>query len=231
MRKSSSPHGICVMYATTYLPTIGPRMMLACPEGEIWSCFGANDVQYGVTATTFATSIDALALAVKTARRRGGIATTPMSTNATHQTTLRAYAVKCATAAVANGLAFADVNMAMVDALAAGTTVNADTVHPNLAGHAVIAKCLEAARRGIQWRAPLLSFGAIAAGAAATVTVDMLTVRIGDRVAVTPPAGLNAGIVISAWVSAADVVTLRAFNATSGSITPDTDLFQIQVWT
>lgn len=66
-----------------------------------------------------------------------------------------------------------------------------------------------------------LTFGSIAAGASATQTVSVAGAQVGDGVVIgLPAAGLNAGLVPVAWVSAAGSVTLRLRNVSSGAITP-----------
>jgi hypothetical protein len=66
-----------------------------------------------------------------------------------------------------------------------------------------------------------LTFGSIAAGASATQTVSVSGAAVGDGVVIgLPAAGLTAGLIPSAWVSAAGSVTLRITNTTGGAITP-----------
>jgi hypothetical protein len=66
-----------------------------------------------------------------------------------------------------------------------------------------------------------LTFGSIAAGASATQTATVTGAAVGDGVVVgLPAAGLTAGLIPTAWVSAAGVVTLRITNITSGALTP-----------
>lgn len=66
-----------------------------------------------------------------------------------------------------------------------------------------------------------LTFGEIAATASATATITVTGAVAGDRVVLgLPAAGVTAGIVLTAWVSAADTVTVRATNITGGALTP-----------
>jgi hypothetical protein len=66
-----------------------------------------------------------------------------------------------------------------------------------------------------------LTFGSIAAGASATQTVSVTGAAVGDGVVIgLPAAGLTAGLIPTAWVSAAGSITLRITNTTSGAITP-----------
>lgn len=66
-----------------------------------------------------------------------------------------------------------------------------------------------------------LTFGSIGAGASATQTVSVAGAAVGDGVVIgLPAAGLTAGLIPSAWVSAAGSITLRITNITGGAITP-----------
>ncbi len=66
-----------------------------------------------------------------------------------------------------------------------------------------------------------VTFGAIGAGASASQAVTVAGALVGDGVIVgLPAAGIDAGVLVTAWVSGANTVTIRATNITSGSITP-----------
>lgn len=65
-----------------------------------------------------------------------------------------------------------------------------------------------------------LDFGSIGAGAVAELTIPLTGAVAGDSVAVAAPAALEAGLVFSAFVSAADTVSLRVGNLTAGAIDP-----------
>jgi hypothetical protein len=66
-----------------------------------------------------------------------------------------------------------------------------------------------------------LTYGSIAAGASATQSISVPGAQTGDGVVIgLPAAGLTAGLIPTAWVSAAGTVTLRITNITSGAITP-----------
>lgn len=66
-----------------------------------------------------------------------------------------------------------------------------------------------------------LTYASIAAGASASQTVAVSGAQVGDGVVIgLPAAGLTAGLIPTAWVSSAGVVTLRITNITSGEITP-----------
>lgn len=65
-----------------------------------------------------------------------------------------------------------------------------------------------------------LNFPSIAAGATAELTITVTGAAVGDAVALAPPATVEAGVVWSARVSAANTVTVRMANVTSGAIDP-----------
>lgn len=66
-----------------------------------------------------------------------------------------------------------------------------------------------------------LTFGEIATTASATANITVAGAAVNDRVVLgLPAAGVTAGIVLTAWVSAADTVTVRATNVTGGALTP-----------
>lgn len=62
--------------------------------------------------------------------------------------------------------------------------------------------------------------GAIAAGSAGTQAVTFTGCFLGDRVEFTPRTAFNDGLIVTAAVLANGTITFRAFNATTGSITP-----------
>jgi hypothetical protein len=66
-----------------------------------------------------------------------------------------------------------------------------------------------------------LTYGSIGANTSASQTVSVPGAEVGDGVIVgLPAAGLDAGLIPVAWVSAAGSVTLRLRNVTGGAITP-----------
>lgn len=65
-----------------------------------------------------------------------------------------------------------------------------------------------------------LNFGSIATLAQADLTITVIGAAVGDYVMLSLPAAPTAGIVFNAFVSAADTVTIRATNATAGSVDP-----------
>lgn len=76
-----------------------------------------------------------------------------------------------------------------------------------------------------------LNFPAIAANSHADLTITVTGAVIGDAVALgTPTAAAAAtGMIYTAWVSAANTVTVRAHNVTSSEIDPATGFFRASV--
>jgi hypothetical protein len=65
-----------------------------------------------------------------------------------------------------------------------------------------------------------LAFAAIAAGASQTLTVTATGATVGQSVQWHTSAVIEAGLIPTLWVSAANTVSVRLYNATGGSITP-----------
>lgn len=66
-----------------------------------------------------------------------------------------------------------------------------------------------------------LTWGAIAAGASATQDVTVTGAAVGDRVVLGLPNSLAAGLIVNAWVQAANTVRFRITNITAGALTPN----------
>jgi len=65
-----------------------------------------------------------------------------------------------------------------------------------------------------------LDFGSIAAGAVAELTITVTGAVAGSPVSLSPPSGIEASLVWSGYVSAADTVTVRLYNPTGGAVDP-----------
>lgn len=65
-----------------------------------------------------------------------------------------------------------------------------------------------------------LNFASIAAGATAELTITVPGAASTNAVVLGPPAGLEAGLMATGRVSAADTVTIRLHNTTAGAIDP-----------
>lgn len=66
----------------------------------------------------------------------------------------------------------------------------------------------------------VLDFASIAAGAVGTLTATVTGAATGDFAIAAPPGNLTAGLVHSAFVSAANTVTIRIVNGTAGALDP-----------
>lgn len=71
-------------------------------------------------------------------------------------------------------------------------------------------------------------FGSINAQTQATQTVTVTGARSGDAVIVRPTTAVN-GIILDGTVTAADTVTVRAVNYSSGSIDPASQEYRVIV--
>lgn len=75
-----------------------------------------------------------------------------------------------------------------------------------------------------------LDFGSIAAQSHVDLTVTATGAVAGDCVSLgVPTASVTAGVVYSAWVSAADTVTVRANNYTAGALDPASGSFKVAI--
>jgi hypothetical protein len=83
--------------------------------------------------------------------------------------------------------------------------------------------------RVIRQESASLDFGSIGTLTSADLTISLPGAKVGDLVVLGPPAAPTAGIIFWAFVSAADVVTVRASNFTAGSINPAAFDFNVAV--
>jgi hypothetical protein len=74
-----------------------------------------------------------------------------------------------------------------------------------------------------------LDFGSINAAASADLTVAVVGAAVGDAVHLGLPAAPTAGIVFQGFVSAADVVTIRATNITAAPVDPASASYRVAV--
>jgi len=193
----------------------------------VFFMLGTNDISSGVTSGNYQTALSNAVSALVTARKKIILCSIPYNYTVSEGTT-RAYIVAAATVAIANNVIFIDMDRAIRDQ----TTPNnfmGDANHPNEAGHVVMAERLVLGARGIMKRELAINFGSINTLSTATTTVEMLTVRAGQRVTVVTPSGLENGLVASGYVSADDTVTVKLFNSTAGSVDPASGVFQIYV--
>jgi hypothetical protein len=74
-----------------------------------------------------------------------------------------------------------------------------------------------------------LDFGSIGSNATETLTITVTGAVAGDSVFLGCPAGLDAGLVFCASVTAADTVTVRIHNSTGGAVDPASGTFRATV--
>lgn len=75
-----------------------------------------------------------------------------------------------------------------------------------------------------------LNFASIAAGTGTEdLTISVPGAAVGDPVSLGLPAGINAGLLFTPFVSAADTVTVRATNISAGAIDAAAGTFTVSV--
>ncbi|HEY1179928.1 MAG TPA: glycosyl hydrolase family 28-related protein [Phytomonospora sp.] len=74
-----------------------------------------------------------------------------------------------------------------------------------------------------------LTYGSIANGAAADLTVTVTGAVAGDTVTLAPPSTIQAGLVWCGFVSAANTVTVRVMNASGAALTPISGGWKVNV--
>ena len=94
----------------------------------------------------------------------------------------------------------------------------ADFVHPNNLGHKLLADGLNALAQGRYSRIPTMGFPSIAADSSADLTFLMSGANINTSVELGLPTTNNADISFTAFVSATDIVTVRAYNNSASAI-------------
>lgn len=75
-----------------------------------------------------------------------------------------------------------------------------------------------------------LDFPSITAQTSSDLTVSVPGAAIGDTVTLSLPAAINAGLTFNAFVSATDVVTVRATNSTAGALNPASASYTVIVF-
>lgn len=75
----------------------------------------------------------------------------------------------------------------------------------------------------------VLTYGALGTTASANLTITVTGAVVGDDCYAVPNGTPSAGILYTWWVSAADTVTVRATNITTGTITPTAITWRAQV--
>jgi hypothetical protein len=76
-----------------------------------------------------------------------------------------------------------------------------------------------------------LDFASIAAGATAELTITVTGAATGDFVILAAPSGIEAGLMWTGFVSAADTVKIRLHNTTGGAVDPASASWKATVMT
>lgn len=63
-----------------------------------------------------------------------------------------------------------------------------------------------------------------------TFTISVTGAETGDPVSVSPPSGINSSLVVSAYVSSSDTVTVQVTNPTSGAIDPSSGDYTVKAF-
>lgn len=74
-----------------------------------------------------------------------------------------------------------------------------------------------------------LDFASIAANTASELTVTVAGAAVGDVVAVGAPDAIEAGLIVSGYVSDVNEVTVRVANVTVGAVDPASADFSVAV--
>lgn len=132
-----------------------------------------------------------------------------------------------------------DIGIVTSDMLAAGAVTDAKLANDkvNVAGDTMTGE-LEVpslvvnggtSLAGILSTTAVLDFGSISAQSSAELTVTLTGAAIGDIALLGPPDSAAADISFFAFVSATDTVTVRAVNATAGSVDPASGTYRVAV--
>lgn len=122
-----------------------------------------------------------------------------------------AYQLASYQVASALSLPFVDCEFCFSD-LTSPNSYFPDTVHPNPAGHAIIANQVLEVYRGRTSRTPLMSFPTIAVGASADLAFTMYGARTNMSTILGEPTTDNPDIIYKVFVSADNTITVRARN-------------------
>lgn len=88
----------------------------------------------------------------------------------------------------------------------------------------------ESARNVLEATATSQAVSSVDSQTTNTFTVSVTGAETGDPVSVSPPSGINTSLVVSAFVSSSDTVTVQVTNPTSGSINPSDGDYTVKVF-
>lgn len=198
------------------------------------SALGTNDNGIDTTGTGDATLINAAnakldaIIADLVTSQSGMIICSAFYRSDKTETQCRAWAASFAEAARTGGCWFVDMDRIFREHPSVGSLMN-DAIHPNQAGHDLIANAIAGAIEGIFQRGPTLDFPSVASLGSQTLTFEFLGANTIDRVEVSANA-LEAGLYVNAWVSSTDTVSVRVTNASAGAIDPASQVFNITLF-
>lgn len=70
---------------------------------------------------------------------------------------------------------------------------------------------------------------AVPANTSASLTVTVQGAMVGNTIDLGLPSNIPAGVLYQAYVSAANTVTVQAFNVTAGAVDPASGVFKVTV--
>jgi len=154
----------------------------------------------------------------------------PLWISDSNDTKITAYVNAVKEVAVTTGVLFFDAYHPFLDTGSPASSFQGDGTHLNPAGTLLMLKYLTAREQGFLIRNPTLDFASIAAGASATLTVNVPSATTTDNfgVNIVPTTPID-GIIFTASVTSADTVTVRAFNSSAAAIDPASQKFTITV--
>lgn len=201
----------------------------ARPSNVVLVCIGTNDVIGVVTDVTYKTHLHTLVSTLVAAGKKVILCSIPYNGIATYAS-VRAYVVAAKEVANDNNCTFVNFEDAIRDKpVPVPTYTSVDNIHLDTPGHILLGERVTRASRGQLTRELSLNFGSIAAGASATLPVEVLTAQVGKLTSVTPPPGLEPGLTVTATVTALDTVTVRVSNGTAAAIDPAAGVFTVHV--
>jgi lysophospholipase L1-like esterase len=211
--------------------------VLTIPASEFQICYGTNDMITGdVSAdgnSTIIADFKAKYKEILQAAIDNGWLTLvlgipycdPSLANATKQA---AYRDAQAQAAIEVGVPFVDLYQAMIDT-GNPASLMAETLHLNDAGCKFAGDLVILRENGIIQRTLTLDFPSIATGASADLTLTIYEAVPGLGCSVTPKSDLGVDVTLSAFVSSANTVTVRATNRTSETVDLTSQFFTVSV--
>jgi lysophospholipase L1-like esterase len=199
--------------------------MLTIPANSIVIMYGTNDMGSADSTTDgdatiiadFKSKLSVMISNFMNQRLRVLVASPPWTGNVSATKNL-AYVAAVAEVCALRGATFIDAYHLFLDT---GTPSSyfGDNLHPNDSGHTLLANAVYAAFQNRVSRFPTLDFPSINAYSSSSLTVTVFGARTGQVVSLGHPS-LESGIILSAFVSANDTVTVRATNITGSAIDP-----------